>query len=108
MARRTNYAVNNMRHATNKEYAFADTSTPWKLGDRSPTGTTSGTGNGTRVFRGKIRNASQKLHITDASDWMVNDRNANYIDRWDVLPEQNASASTIEPGMSDVTNLRSV
>ena len=98
MARRTNYGVNNNRHSTSPEMPKAETAIPWRLGDRQPTGTTSGTGNGTLVFRGKIKTPSAKLHMTDGSDWLVNQGGANWQTRWDLFPELNASASASEFG----------
>ena len=59
---------------------------------------TTGTAPGRRHFRGKIRNPSIKLQMTDGSDWNLSKANSNYATRWDLTPELDGSTNAIWGG----------
>ena len=101
--RRTNYGVNNTRHNTAKDRPNNETAAPWHGGDYFPSGANSlktGQGNGIRIFRGKVRNASGKIQMSDGCDWLVRKAGADFTNprRWDGLPETNASGNVNEAG----------
>ena len=104
--RRTNYGVNNTRLAATSpltDRPRSETAAPWLGGDYFPTGansTTRGSGNGIRLFRGKVRVPSQRTHMSDGCDWLVDRAGAEFLhpQRWDNLPETNASAAVNEAG----------
>lgn len=88
-----NIGFNGTNSATNKELPKSEPQMPWRAGDHELNGTATGTGNVVRIFRGKVKNPSGKIHGADANNWEIISTNGNWQSNWDIFGEQDGSAN---------------
>ena len=100
-----NYGGNGQTHSTGvnapmvEQLTFAD-------GDYQTGGTATGTHNGVRFNRSKIKRHTEVTQHQDASDWNTNKGRADYRSNWDLTPELNGGTGQFGGGSWNNTAYR--